>query len=73
VHFWVLSEPFIGCAWTAESDDSWIDWRSPRLHQINHGDGDLVFTVPQSASREARRAVVVLGGRFRLTIVQQPH
>ena len=73
VHFWVLSEPFMGCAWTAESDDSWINWQSPRLHQINHGDGDLVFTVPQSASREARRAVVVLGGRFRLTIVQQPH
>lgn len=70
VHFWVLSDPFMGCAWTAESDDSWINWESPRLHQISTGDGDLVFTVPGTGSAGARRAVVTLGGRFRLTIIQ---
>ena len=70
VHFWVLSEPFMGCAWTAESADSWINWRSPRLHQISQGDGDLAFTVPAKATAETRRAVITLGGRFVLTIVQ---
>ena len=70
VHFWVLTDPFMGCAWTAESDDSWVVWNSPRMHQIMGGDGDLVFTVPAKFSGGTRSAVVTLGGRYRLTIVQ---
>jgi hypothetical protein len=69
VHFFVLTDPFMGCAWSAESDDTWITWNSPRLHQVNQGDGDLVFTVPAKSWSETRRATVRLD-RWTLTIVQ---
>ncbi|HET7698912.1 MAG TPA: BACON domain-containing protein [Vicinamibacterales bacterium] len=70
VHLWVLSDPFMGCAWSAESGDTWIAWQSPRMHQIMRGDGDLVFNVPAKSGGGTRQAVVTLGGRFRLTVVQ---
>lgn len=70
VHFWVLTDPFMGCAWSAESSDTWIAWTSPRIHQVMSGDGDLVFTVPAKTGSDTRRAAVTLGGGFTLTIVQ---
>jgi hypothetical protein len=69
IHFSVLTDPFRGCPWTAESDDAWVSWDSPHLHQGMLGDGDLYFTVPASGGG-TRRAELSLGGRFRLTIVQ---
>ncbi|HYT69472.1 MAG TPA: BACON domain-containing carbohydrate-binding protein [Vicinamibacterales bacterium] len=70
VHLWVLSEPFMGCAWTMESSDSWLSWESPRLHQVNSGDGDTFFTVPSNSSSSQRTASATIGG-WPLTIVQK--
>jgi hypothetical protein len=69
VHLWVLTEPFSGCNWTAESSDRWISWESPRLHQMLGGDTDFFFTVPLNATGQQRQAVLTLDLRP-LTIVQ---
>jgi hypothetical protein len=66
---WVLTEPFMGCAWSLESSDTWLTPVWPRIHQANFGDGDLHFTVPSNASSQSRRATFTLEGKT-LTITQ---
>lgn len=68
-HYFVLTDPFMGCAWTVESNDSWVSVTSPRLHQVSGGDGDLHFTIPANTS-VSRRAVITIGDKP-LTIIQQ--
>jgi len=68
-HYFVLTDPFMGCAWTVESNDPWVSVTSPRLHQVNAGDGDLYFTIPANTS-VSRRAVITIGDKP-LTITQQ--
>lgn len=69
VHLWILTEPYSGCAWTAESTDLWVRWKSPALHSVADGDADLYFTVPANTTGQQRRAVVSMDLRP-LTIVQ---
>lgn len=68
-HLWVLTEPFMGCAWTVESTDTWLTVTSPRLHQVMGGDGDLHFTLPPNPSSQSRRATLTMEGKS-LTITQ---
>jgi hypothetical protein len=70
VHLFVLTDPFMGCAWSVESTDTWISVDSPKLHEVRGGDGDLYFTVPANPLSSSRRAVLNVGDRA-LTIVQQ--
>ena len=69
-HLFVLTDPFMGCAWSVESNDSWLSVDSPQLHQVRGGDGDLYFTVPANPLPSSRRGVLNVGDRV-LTIVQQ--
>lgn len=69
--FFVLTEPFMGCAWTAEaSDGGWVQWIFPRLHGVNGGDGDLHFVVPPNPGANDRTAVFLID-QHPLTIVQR--
>jgi len=69
-HFWVLTEPFMGCNWVVDSTDTWVQFDSPSVRQIMAGDGDLHFTLPANPSPQARRGVLVMDGKP-LTILQQ--
>lgn len=70
VHLWVLTDPFMGCAWSIESTDQWISWDAPGLHQNRSGDGDSFFTVPANPSPSARTATATIGG-WPLTVIQR--
>lgn len=70
IHLFVLTDPYIGCAWTVESADSWIAVNFPGLHQVKGGDGDLRFTVPANPLASSRQGVLTIGDRA-LTVIQQ--
>ena len=70
VHLFVLTDPFMGCAWTVESSDAWVAVDFPPLHRVNGGDGDLHLTVPANPSASSRRALLTVGERP-LTIIQE--
>lgn len=69
-HLFVLTDPFMGCPWTVETNDRWLSVDFPRIGEIRFGDGDLHFTVPANPSVQSRQAVLLVGGRP-LTIVQK--
>ncbi len=69
-HLFVLTDPFMNCAWSVESDDSWITVNFPGLHRVSGGDGDIRFTVPPNPLSASRRGVLMVGDRA-LTIIQQ--
>jgi hypothetical protein len=71
IHLSVLTEPYTGCAWSAESTDQWITWESPKLHELVGGDCDLYFTVAENKTGQQRRAVLTMDLRP-LTIIQNP-
>jgi hypothetical protein len=69
-HFWILTDPFIGCRWVVDSSDTWVEFDSPRVRQVMSGDGDVHFTLPPNGSSQPRRAALVMDGKP-LTILQQ--
>jgi Putative binding domain, N-terminal/Viral BACON domain len=70
VHMQLLTDPFMGCAWTAQtSGDSWLALDFPRTSQIMGGDGDIYFTIPANPGTQSRRGTITIDLR-QLTIVQ---
>jgi len=65
----VLTDPFMGCAWTVETSDNWVTLEFPRVHQVMAGDGDIRLTIPANTTGQSRRAAFVLDGKP-LTITQ---
>jgi hypothetical protein len=69
-HLFVLTEPWMGCAWTASAGAPWVTLDFPRAGQVMGGDGDVRFTVPANASSQERQGVLLVGERA-LTVVQR--
>jgi hypothetical protein len=69
VHLFLLTDPFRGCAWTAESSEGWILLDAPQARQMRFGDSDVYFTIPANTGSQSRHGTITVDLR-QLTIVQ---